>query len=178
MPHKIRKVMNDRYRLSRLVEVDEGYVGGEEHGEGRHGRGAGTKSVVAVAVERRGPGKADNKPAPGFAALEVISDATTETLEKFLADKVKPGSHILSDGWAGYRRLKQKGFEHTTTALSKQEQPAHVLFPAEIRSIVGGWVHQGQERDPLGPDVWGTKTELCGPALLGARASGIDSRPG
>jgi transposase-like protein len=138
MLHKIRKAMSDRdqhYRLSGLVEVDEGYVGGEEHGEGRRGRGTRgvrTKSVVAVAVEHRGPGKPGKKPVPGFAALEVISDAATETLEKFLADKVKPGSHILSDGWHGYRRLKQKGFEHTATAISKQNEPAHVLFP---------WVH-------------------------------------
>ena len=138
MLHKIRKAMSDRnqgYRLSGLVEVDEGYVGGEEHGEGRRGRGTRgvrTKSVVAVAVERRGPGKPGKKPVPGFAALEVIPDAATETLEKFLAGKVKPGSHILSDGWHGYRRLKQKGFEHTATAISKQNDPAHELFP---------WVH-------------------------------------
>jgi len=135
MLHKIRKAMSDRnqrYRLSGLVEVDEGYVGGEEHGEGQRGRGTRTKSVVAVAVERRGAGQPGNKPVPGFAALEVISDAAATTLEKFLADKVKPGSHILSDGWRGYRRLKQKGFEHTATAISKQDEPAHVLFP---------WVH-------------------------------------
>jgi transposase-like protein len=138
MLHKIRKAMSDRdqlYRLSGLVEVDEGYVGGEEHGEGRRGRGrrgVRTKSVVAVAVEHRGPGKPGKKPVPGFAALEVIPDAATVTLEKFLADKVKPGSHILSDGWHGYRRLKQKGFEHTATAISKQNEPAHELFP---------WVH-------------------------------------
>jgi len=40
MLHKIRKAMSDRdqlYRLSGLVEVDEGYVGGEEHGEGGAG---------------------------------------------------------------------------------------------------------------------------------------------
>jgi transposase-like protein len=139
MLHKIRKAMSDRdqgYRLSGLVEVDEGYVGGEEHGEGWRGRGTRgvrTKSVVAVAVEeRRGAGKPGQKPVPGFAALEVIPDAATETLEKFLADKVKPGGHILSDGWHGYRRLKQKGFEHTATAIFKQDEPAHNLFP---------WVH-------------------------------------
>jgi transposase-like protein len=138
MLHKIRKAMSDRdqgYRLSGLVEVDEGYVGGEEHGKGRRGRGTRgvrTKSVVAVAVERRGVGKPGKKPVPGFAALEVIPDAATETLERFLADKVKPGSHILSDGWHGYRRLKQRGFEHTATAISKQDEPAHSLFP---------WVH-------------------------------------
>jgi hypothetical protein len=104
MLHKIRKAMSDRdqrYRLSGLVEVDEGYVGGEEHGEGRRGRGARgvrTKSVVAVAVERRGPGKPGKTPVPGFAKLEVIPDAATETLEKFLAGNVRSGSHILSDG--------------------------------------------------------------------------------
>jgi transposase-like protein len=135
MLHKIRKAMSDRdqhYRLSGLVEVDEGYVGGEEHGQARRGRGAQTKSVVAVAVEHRAEGKPGEKPVPGFAALEVIPDAATATLEKFLAGKVKPGSHILSDGWHGYRRLKQKGFEHTATAISKQNEPAHELFP---------WVH-------------------------------------
>jgi transposase-like protein len=135
MLHKIRKAMSDRdrrYRLRGLVEVDEGYVGGEEHGPGRRGRGVGAKSVVAVAVERRGVGKPGQKPVPGFAALEVIPDAATETLEKFLAGKIQPGSHILSDGWTGYRRLKQKGFEHTATAISKQQEPAHSLFP---------WVH-------------------------------------
>lgn len=138
MLHKIRKAMSDRdqrYRLSGLVEVDEGYVGGEEHGKGHTGRGKPglrSKSVVAVAVERRAPGKAGRTPVPGFAKLEVIPDAATQTLEKFLAGSVKPGSHILSDGWPGYRRLKQKGFEHTATAISRQDEPAHSLFP---------WVH-------------------------------------
>jgi hypothetical protein len=37
-----------------------------------------------------------------------------------------------ANGWYGYRRLKQKGFEHIATAISKQEEPAHELFP---------WVH-------------------------------------
>lgn len=138
MLHKIREAMSDRdqrYRLSGLVEVDEGYVGGEEHGSERRGRGIRglrTKSVVAVAVERRAPGRPGDTPIPGFAALEVIPDAATETLEKFLANRVQPGSHILSDGWHGYRRLEQKGFKHTATVLSKQEEPAHDLFP---------WVH-------------------------------------
>ena len=133
MLHKIRKAMSERdqgYRLSGLVEVDEGYVGGEEHGEGRRGRGkAGVrnKSVVAVAVERRGAGKPGQKPVPGFAALEVIPDASAETMEKFLTAKVRAGSHILSDGWRGYRRLKQKGFEHTATPISTQDEQRTVF---------------------------------------------------
>ena len=136
--HKIRQAMRDRnqrYRLSGLVEVDEGYVGGEEHGHGRRGRGKPglrSKSVVAVAVERRGTGRRDGKPLPGFAALQVIPDAATATLESFLTRHVQPGSHILSDGWHGYRRLQEKGFAHTATTISHQDEPAHGLFP---------WVH-------------------------------------
>ena len=42
------------------------------------------------------------------------------------------GIPILSDGWSGYRKLDEKGFQHTATALSGQAQPAHELFP---------WVH-------------------------------------
>ena len=37
-----RKAMSDRnqgYRLSEMVEANQGYEGGEEHGAGRRGRG-------------------------------------------------------------------------------------------------------------------------------------------
>src|SRR5258708_6167237 len=108
MLHKIRKAMSDRdqgYRLSGLVEVDEGYVGGEEHGEGRRGRGkpgVRSKSVVAVAVERRGAGKPGQKPVPGFAALEVIPDASAPTMEKFLTPNVTTENPILSHGSPAY----------------------------------------------------------------------------
>jgi transposase-like protein len=61
-------------------------------------------------VEQRGPGTPGKKPVPGFAALKVVPDAAADTLEGFLKSKVRPGSHILTDGWRGYRRLKKKGF--------------------------------------------------------------------
>jgi hypothetical protein len=59
--------------------------------------------------------------------LEVILDASAATMEKFLTGKVRAGSHILSDDWRGYRRLKRKGFEHTATPISTQDEPAHSL---------------------------------------------------
>jgi transposase-like protein len=135
MQHKIRKAMEDRdqgYKLSGLVEVDEGYVGGEEHGTARQGRGAKSKSVVAVAVEHSAEGQPGRTPIPGFAALSVLPDAGSKSLDGFLKDKIQPGSHILTDGWNGYWHVEQNGFVHTATELSKQDQPAHKLFP---------WVH-------------------------------------
>ncbi|MGA3128674.1 MAG: hypothetical protein ABSD13_18420 [Candidatus Korobacteraceae bacterium] len=35
-----------------------------------------------------------------------------------------------------YRRLKQKGFEHMATAISKQAEPAHSLFPGGSHHII------------------------------------------
>jgi transposase-like protein len=135
MQHKIRKGMEDRnqmYKLHGIIEVDEVYVGGAESGEGRRGRGAESKCVVAVAVEHATKGEPGRPPVPGFAALQVLPDASSKSIAGFLGAKIAPGSQILSDGWDGYRKLNEKGFEHAATVLSSQHEPAHVLFP---------WVH-------------------------------------
>ena len=131
--HKIRKAMEDRdqhYSLSGLIESDEGYVGGVESGSS--GRGTETKSVVAVAVERRAEGEPGRPPIPGFAALAVVPNAASSSLDGFLKARIEPGSHILTDGWNGYWHVADNGFTHTAIPLSKQDQPAHKLFP---------WVH-------------------------------------
>jgi transposase-like protein len=135
MQHKIRKAMEDRdqrYKLHGIIEVDEGYVGGAESGEGLRGRGTESKCVVAVAVEHAAEGEPGRPPVPGFAALQVLTDASSKSIDSFLGAKIAPGSQILSDGWGGYRKLNEKGFEHTATVLSSQDEPAHALFP---------WVH-------------------------------------
>jgi transposase-like protein len=101
MAHKIRKAMQDREqrtRLRGLVEVDEGFVGGAEEGRGRMGRGRQTKSLVAVAVEQRRPGKPGRSPLPGRMALAVIPDATAESLRAFLRAKVRQGKR-RTDRW-------------------------------------------------------------------------------
>ena len=52
--HKIRKAMasSGKFPLTRMVEVDETYVGG--HREDPRGRGAADKTLVAIAVETNG----------------------------------------------------------------------------------------------------------------------------
>jgi len=117
MQHKIRKAMEDRDQRYKLNGINEGYVGGVESGGGSQGRGAQTKSVVAVAVEHTAEGEPGRQPVPGFAALQVIADASSESIDGFVAARIAPGSHILSDGWRGYRKLSQNGLEHTATVL-------------------------------------------------------------
>ena len=133
MQHKIRKAMADRnsgYTLGGLVEVDEGYVGGHE--PGTSGRGARNKAVVAVAVEHRGEGQPGRPPVPGFAALQVLPNASAKSLDSFLAAKVRPGSHVRTDAWNGYWHVGANGYTHTAVDLSKQAEAPHKLFP---------WVH-------------------------------------
>lgn len=135
MQHKLRKAMEDRdqrYTLNGLIEVDEGYVGGQEHGEQRKGRGARSKAVVAVAVEHSPGGRPGRPPVPGFAALAVLPNAGSKSLTGFLNAKLKRGSHVRTDAWNGYWHVRENGFEHTAIDLSKQDQPPHTLFP---------WVH-------------------------------------
>lgn len=75
MQHKIRKEMEDRdegYKQRGLIEVDEGYVGHEEHGAA---------------------GQPGRTPIPGFAALSAQPNAGSKSLDGFLKDKIESGSH-------------------------------------------------------------------------------------
>ena len=99
------------------MEVDEGFVGGAEEGRGRMGRGRQTKSLVAVAVEQRRPGKPGRSPLPGRMALAVIPHATAESLRAFLRAKVRQGSAVLTDGFSSYSGLTPRGFAHAAIPL-------------------------------------------------------------
>lgn len=154
MQHKIRKAMADRnqfYTLGGLVEVDEGYVGGGEPGPGRKGRGV-DKAVVAVAVEHIAPGESGRPPVPGFAALAVLPNAASRSLDSFLKSRIAAGSHVLTDGWHGYWHVKENGFQHTAIALTQQGQPAHKLFPwvhitlANLKRFLLGTHHQVENK--------------------------------
>jgi hypothetical protein len=85
--------------------------------------------VVAVAAEHRADGQPGRSPVPGFAALSVLPNAGSKSLDGFLTAKLRPGTHVLTDGWNGYWHVDQLGYQHTATQLSKQDQPAHKLFP-------------------------------------------------
>lgn len=135
MQHKIRKAMAEGERgspLKGLVEVDEGYVGGREKGGGRIGRSLQSKSLVAVAVEHRGEGKAGERPLPGRCALSVIAAAGAENIRGFVREKVLEGSAVLTDRFASYRGLSARGFSHAAIPMRDDPEMAHRFFP---------WVH-------------------------------------
>jgi transposase-like protein len=143
MLHRFRKAMvrADRTSLSGKVEVDETLVGGVR--EGRRGRGALGKTLVAVAVELKTP------KGYGRCRLRVVPDAGAEPLQRFVRESVEPGSVVVTDGWGSYVDLGRSGdYKHKAINMSASGGKAHEELPAvhRVASLLKRWLlgtHQG-----------------------------------
>ena len=152
--HKIRKAMvrSDRKKLSGVVEVDEAYIGGEEHGAST-GRGTGNKVLIAIAVELAATGKASKTGLKklGRVRLAVIPDATKESLQSFILDNIERGSEVITDGWFSYASLPDKGFKHTVYVQRKKKPDEEILPHVHLLiSLLKRWLlgtHQGAVSD-------------------------------
>jgi transposase-like protein len=104
--HKLRRAMvaPERQPLRVEVEVDEGFIGGRDSGL-RGGRQRDGKALVGVAVEVRGGGS-------GRLRLQVLPDASGDSLGGFVASSVTGGATVHTDGWQGYAGLASAGFDH------------------------------------------------------------------
>lgn len=140
--HKIRTAMvrSARRKLSGKVEVDDFYVGGEEH-DGSTGRGTGNKIMIAAAIELQDSGKL------GRVRLGVIANASKESLVGFIKDTIEAGSTVTTDGWSSYASLPKEGYIHEVyvqkKAKSEEERLPHVHL---IISLLKRWLlgtHQG-----------------------------------
>jgi len=127
--HKLRLAMvrPDRDLLSGLVEVDESFIGGSK--PGKAGRGAEGKVLIAVAVEDRGD--------EGFGRIRLhrIPDASSDSLLGFIQTHIAPESQIRTDGWRGYSKVGQSGFEHLVVVAKKQKEAGEDALPLCHRVI-------------------------------------------
>ena len=126
--HKIRKAMvrPDRARLADRVEADETLVGGAR--PGKRGRGAAGKTVVAGAVESgRGKGRGRRL---GRLRLQSVADASAASLQGFLDVNTAKPMTVATDGWAGYRNLPARGYDHEPVTLSASWGDASLRLPA------------------------------------------------
>jgi transposase-like protein/ribosomal protein L37AE/L43A len=97
---QIRTLLNERYGMfSGMVEVDETYVGGAR--QGKRGRGASGKTIVAGIVERQGK-----------VSASVVSDVKSHTLIPMIQEKVAQNTTVFTDEMPSYNRLEQVGFNH------------------------------------------------------------------
>jgi transposase-like protein len=131
----------NRTMLVGTVEVDEIYIGGEEHG-GKRGRGTENKSLVVIGVELL-----EGKNQLGRCRMQVIPDASGASLSGFIEVNVERGSVIITDGWNGYLPVVEKGFEHTVVDKFDAEDEKNLMPHVHmIASLLKRWLlgtHQG-----------------------------------
>ena len=97
---RIRAAMGQRdekYVLSGIVEMDDGYLGGASH-SGKRGRGT-DKAKIVVALSKTENGAAL------FTRMQVVEDVTGGTLQQVIDKTIAPGAKIECDGYRSYRNL-------------------------------------------------------------------------
>ena len=121
---KIRTAMasSGKFLLTRMVEVDEIYIGG--HREGPRGRGAKDKTLVAIAVETNGS-------TMGRAYLKTINSLTMTELEQFVKDHVARATKVSSDGHKSYGSLNNN-YLHIPVKNNKACSKSDVLPKVHI----------------------------------------------
>lgn len=129
--HKLRRitVVPSRSKLSGRIEIDETIVGGKA--EGKRGRGAEDKALVAIAIEVLNKGT-------GRLRLKVIPNATRKSLEGFIRTNVEPGSELITDGWRSYKNID--GFTHTIIDQTISNDEENLLPNAHrVASLIKRW---------------------------------------
>lgn len=121
---KIRTAMasSGKFLLTRMVEIDETYIGG--HREGPRGRGAKDKTLVAIAVETNGS-------TMGRAYLKTINSLTMIELEHFVKDHVARATKVSTDGHKSYGSLNND-YVHVPVKQSKACSKSDVLPKVHI----------------------------------------------
>lgn len=140
--HKLRRAMvrPGRERLSGELEVDEVFIGGVEKGGGK--RHVGTKALVAIAAEVKGPGI-------GRVRMQQIPDASSQSLVAFVQEAVAPGALVITDGWTAYPGLERLGYVHRPRVVRTSGQTASTLLPRvhRVAALLKRWllgIHQGR----------------------------------
>ena len=150
MLHRLRSVLvrPGRDLLTGMVEVDETFIGGEEPGL-RGGRQRGKKALVGIAVEVAEPRGI------GRCRMQILADASAESLHPFVTASIAPGTRVITDGWQGYAGLAGLGYVHQRrsqrAARARGEDPGKLL-PAvhRVASLAKRWLlgtHQGSVED-------------------------------
>jgi transposase-like protein len=115
-------VNSNRTKLKGKIEVDESYIDAEA--VGKYGRSKDNKELVVIAVEL------DEKKKRGRVRIELVNDATKESLLGFVKRNVEQNSEVITDAWNGYSGLEKENYKHTVSnqkqAKNKEEMLPHV----------------------------------------------------
>ncbi len=110
--------------LSKIVELDETYVGGKGKNNKR-GRGSENKTPVFGMVERKGMVKA-----------KVTVDTKRKTVMPIIREHVKIGTKVMTDEYLPYQSLTKEGYKHDTIAHGAKE---YVRGNVHVNTLEGFW---------------------------------------
>lgn len=104
--HRIREAMkcDESEKLKGIVEADETFVGGRF--DKRRKRETHEKPCVVGVIQRGGPVRAQKIPSRGARAIAA-----------FLKESVEPGARLMTDDYAGYKKVG-KDYQHKTAKHS------------------------------------------------------------
>ena len=145
MLHRVRStlVAPGRELLHREVEVDETLIGGKDPYRG--GR-SGDKALVVGAVEvipfsTLKTGKVHSR--CGRLRLQLVADASANSLAGFVEKEVEPGAIVNTDGWDGYRRLNRSGGYHHQRFVQGKNRELKPILPHihRVFSNLKAWLH-------------------------------------
>ena len=110
MKHKLMQVMKERddsKPLEGIIQLDDAYIGGEEHG-GKPGRGSSNKTpfVAAVAVNDDGH--------PVSMNMNVVDGFRSSEIARWSEKHIVPGSVVVSDGLACFSAVTESGCQHVS----------------------------------------------------------------
>ena len=139
--HKLRRAMvrAGRESLQGAVEVDDGYVGGEEAGV--RGRKTLKKAHILAAIEVPDA----SRRVAGRVRIGVVEDFTAASCLKFVQENVLGGSRVITDEWQGFASLSRRGYAHEVRRADEDPlQHVHWQISLLKRRLLG--THHGGVR--------------------------------
>jgi transposase-like protein len=127
LAHKIRYMLQYNQKpkkLSKVVEVDETYVGGRKRGSYYRGRSVKHKTPVFGMLQRGGE-----------LIIMPVPDTKRKTLEPIILKHVEKGSKIMSDEWWAYKHL-HKHYTHETVLHGARE---YARGKTHVNGLEGAW---------------------------------------
>jgi len=144
MKQKIMQVMKDRddvKPLSGIIQLDDVYWGGEQHG-GLRGRGSKNKTPFVAAVSTNEEGQ------PIAMNMNVVKGFQLTEISRWAQQHLQAGSFVVSDGLACFSAVKNAGCEHCSIvtgggpeSVTKEEFTWVNTMIGNVKNAITGTYH-------------------------------------